>query len=250
VDEAQDLSVPQLRFLAAVRGTARDGILFAGDTAQRIFREPFSWSSLGMEIRGRSRVLRVNYRTSQEIRVTIDRLLDDEIVDPEGLSERRDTTISLFRGPSPEVRLLRDMDEEIDVVSAWIRSKLEQGCPAEHIAVFVRSDRELDRAHQVLRMAGEVEFREQSGAKGGHAGVTVASMHEAKGLEFKVVAVMGCDDDVIPSLERIEQIGDEADLEEVYVTERNLLYVACSRAREALLITGVKPGSEFLEDME
>ena len=73
-------------------------------------------------------------------------------------------------------------------------------------------------------------------------------MHLAKGLEFRGVVVMACDDEVLPDQDRIEAVADEADLEEVYHTERHLLYVACSRARDQLLITGVEPGSEFLED--
>ena len=74
-------------------------------------------------------------------------------------------------------------------------------------------------------------------------------MHLAKGLEFRAVVVMACDDEVIPSQERIETIADEADLEDVYNTERHLLYVACTRARDRLLVCGVEPGSEFLEDL-
>lgn len=74
-------------------------------------------------------------------------------------------------------------------------------------------------------------------------------MHLTKGLEFRAVAVMACDDDVIPSQERIEAVTDDADLEEIHVTERHLLYVACTRARDHLLVTGVHPASEFLEDL-
>ena len=67
-------------------------------------------------------------------------------------------------------------------------------------------------------------------------------MHLAKGLEFRAVAVAACDDEVIPLQTRIERVGDDADLEEVYGTERHLLYVACTRARDRLLVTGVDPG--------
>jgi superfamily I DNA/RNA helicase len=74
-------------------------------------------------------------------------------------------------------------------------------------------------------------------------------MHLAKGLEFRAVAVMACDDEVIPLQERIESIADSGDLEEVYNTERHLLYVACTRARDRLYITSVAPASEFLDDM-
>ena len=73
-------------------------------------------------------------------------------------------------------------------------------------------------------------------------------MHLAKGLEFPAVAVMACDDEILPLQERIEAIADDADLEEVYNTERHLLYVACTRARDDLLVTGAEPGSEFLGD--
>ena len=74
-------------------------------------------------------------------------------------------------------------------------------------------------------------------------------MHLAKGLEFRAVAVMACDDEVLPLQERIEAVADDADLEDVCNTERHLLYVACTRARDHLLVTGVKPASEFLEDL-
>ncbi len=74
-------------------------------------------------------------------------------------------------------------------------------------------------------------------------------MHLAKGLEFRAVAVMACDDEVIPSQERIETVGDDADLQEVYDTERHLLYVACTRAEIILLVTSVEPASEFLDDL-
>lgn len=75
-------------------------------------------------------------------------------------------------------------------------------------------------------------------------------MHAAKGLEFRAVGVVACDGDVIPSQDRIEARTDDADLEEVYNTERHLLYVACTRARDYLLVTGAYPGSEFLDDLQ
>lgn len=80
--------------------------------------------------------------------------------------------------------------------------------------------------------------------------VSICTMHLAKGLEFRAVAVIACDDEIIPLQERIETVGDDADLLEVYETERHLLYVACTRARDQLLVIGVKPGSEFLDDLQ
>ena len=80
--------------------------------------------------------------------------------------------------------------------------------------------------------------------------VSIGTMHLAKGLEFRAVVVMACDDEVIPKQERIETVVDDADLEEVYNTERHLLYVACTRARDHLLVTSVDPASEFLDDLQ
>ena len=79
--------------------------------------------------------------------------------------------------------------------------------------------------------------------------VSICSMHLAKGLEFRAVVVMACDDDVVPLQERIGSVGDEADLKDIYETERHLLYVACTRARDHLLVTAVEPASEFLDDL-
>ena len=80
--------------------------------------------------------------------------------------------------------------------------------------------------------------------------ISISTMHLSKGLEFRAVVVMACDDEIIPLQERIETVGDDADLQEVYDTERHLLYVVCTRARDHLLVTSVTPASEFLDDMQ
>lgn len=79
--------------------------------------------------------------------------------------------------------------------------------------------------------------------------IAISTMQLAKGLEFRAVVVMACDDEVIPLQERIQSVADDADLQEVYDTERNLLYVVCTRARDHLLVTSVEPASEFLDDL-
>ncbi len=100
VDEAQDISVAQLRFLAALGGGRPNSLFFAGDLGQRIFQQPFSWKALGVDIRGRSRTLRINYRTSHQIRMQADRLLGPELSDVDGNTEERRGTISVFNGPA------------------------------------------------------------------------------------------------------------------------------------------------------
>lgn len=105
VDEAQDITVPQLRFLAAVAGNRENGLFFAGDLGQRIFQTPFSWASLGVDVRGRSQTLRINYRTSHQIRRQADRLLHAELADVDGNVESRKATVSVFNGPEPRIEI-------------------------------------------------------------------------------------------------------------------------------------------------
>ena len=103
VDEAQDVSVAQLRFVSSLGSGRPDALFFAGDLGQRIFQVPFSWRSLGIDVRGRSATLRINYRTSHQIRAQADRLLGKQITDVDGNTENRRATISVFNGPAPLV---------------------------------------------------------------------------------------------------------------------------------------------------
>jgi superfamily I DNA/RNA helicase len=250
VDESQDLTPAQMQFLAALGKDRLDALFFAGDLGQRIFQQPFSWKSLGVDIRGRSRTLRINYRTSHQIRRQADLLLGPTVSDLDGNAEDRGDTISVFNGPVPEVLRVQDEATEIDAVANWLTARIAEGLPPHEIGLFVRSDAELDRARAALKTANLVanELDDQLESRPGM--VACSTMHRAKGLEFRAVAVMACDDEVIPLQERIATVGDEADLTDVYDTERQLLYVACTRARDRLLLSAVQPGSEFLDDFE
>jgi superfamily I DNA/RNA helicase len=117
------------------------------------------------------------------------------------------------------------------------------------MAVFVRSDAELDRARRAVSDAGLAHHVLDEHVDTDGDEVSIGTMHLAKGLDFRCVAVMACDDEVLPLQERIDSVADEADLKEVYDTERHLLYVACTRARDRLLVSGVEPVSEFLSDL-
>ncbi|MCI0663176.1 MAG: UvrD-helicase domain-containing protein [Acidobacteria bacterium] len=249
VDEAQDVSIAQLRFLAALGGTQPNGLFFTGDLGQRIFQQPFSWKALGVDIRGRSHTLRINYRTSHQIRQQADLLLGPEVSDVDGNSEKRSGTISVFNGPPPSILILNSQEEEIIVTGAWLSDRSKDGVKPHEFGVFVRSNAQLDRARQAVEAAGLPYKVLDEKVETISSYISISTMHLAKGLEFRAVVVMACDDEVIPLQERIESAADESDLEEVYNTERNLLYVACTRARDHLLVTSVDPASEFLEDL-
>src|SRR5665811_1160794 len=130
-----------------------------------------------------------------------------------------------------------------------IRDRAKEGIAPREMGVFVRSEAELKRASAATEAAGLAAKVLDNKVETASGQVSIGTMHLAKGLEFRAVAVMACDDEIIPLQERIETVGDDADLQDVYDSERHLLYVACTRARDFLLVTSVDPASEFLDDL-
>jgi hypothetical protein len=236
IDEAQDLAPAELRFFAALAPSKPDGLFLSGDVGQRIFQHPFSWASLGVDVRGRSHTLKVCYRTSQQIRRAADKLLPTVLRDTDGLEDERRGIISVFDGPVPEVKSLASIAAEADVVRQTVQTWLGDGIASHEIGLFVRTPQLVTRARAAIAgLTGEGEM-------------TTAPMSFAKGLEFRAVVVMACDEGILPLDERVADAADEAELDDIYETERRLLYVACTRAREHLLLTGVTPTSEYLAD--
>jgi superfamily I DNA/RNA helicase len=252
IDEAQDVGIPDLRFLGVVGGDRTDGLFFTGDLGQRIFQVPFSWSKEGVNIVGRTYTLKVNYRMSHQIRQRADMLLPDHVSDLDGNVEDRKGTISVFNGPPPSVQLFRNANEEIKAVADMIRDLQAQGLINEEIGLFVRSPAQMSRARAAVNAADadwrELGVKDESGA----GQISISTMHLAKGFEYRAVIVMACDRDAIPLHERVEEmsVSEEVDMEEVYASERQLLYVAATRARDQLFFTGTQPGSEFLKPLE
>ncbi len=250
VDECQDVGVSQLRFLRALGADKPEGLFFAGDLGQRIFQQPFSWKALGIEIRGRARTLKVNYRTSHQIRRRSDLLLGPEVADVDGNTEVRSGTVSVFNGAEPAIVVSDSVEDEIETVAAWLSKLADGDLASEEISLFVRSFDQIERAKAAVERSGLAYAVLDEKMQSAEGKISVSTMHLAKGLEFRAVAVMACDDEVVPLQERIETVNDDADLEDVYNTERHLLYVACTRARDHLLVSGVEPASEFLDDLQ
>ncbi len=209
IDEAQDVSVTQLRFLAALGSGRPNALFFAGDLGQRIFQQPFSWKAFGVDVRGRSSTLRINYRTSHQIRRQADRLLGPEVSDVDGNREDRRGTASTFNGPAPDIQVLDDPEKEIAAVGQWLTARAKEGVVPHEIGVFVRSDAEMNRARKAVESA-KLPYKvlgEDAETVTGRA--SISTMHLAKGLEFRTVVVMACDDEVIPQQARIESVPDD-----------------------------------------
>jgi hypothetical protein len=238
IDEAQDLAPAELRFFAALAPVKANGLFLSGDIGQRIFQHPYSWASLGVEVRGRSHTLKVCYRTSQQIRRAADRLLPTVLRDSDGLDDERRGIVSVFDGPPPEVESFPSIAAEAEAVRKAVEAWLVEGIAPHEIGLFVRTPELVVRARNAIDgLAGAAEM-------------VTAPMNLAKGLEFRAVVIMACDEGILPLDERVTDAADEAELDEIYETERRLLYVACTRAREHLLLTGVTPTSEYLADFK
>ena len=156
--------------------------------------------------------------------------------DRDGNEDERRGIISVFDGPSPEVKSFPTIAAEAKVVREIVATWLDEGIAAHEIGLFVRTPQLVLRARTAI-----------DGLKDADKMMT-AQMSMAKGLEFRAVVVMACDEGLLPLDERVADAADEVELDDIYETERRLLYVACTRAREHLLLTGVAPVSEYLAD--
>ena len=228
VDEAQDLGVSELRFLASIAPGEPDALFLAG-IGQRIFQQPFSWKGLGVDVLGRSTILNVNYRTSHQIRRAADRLMPAIVRDVDGQEDDRTATVSVFEGPEPHLCIEKTKEAELATVSDFLRNALEDGLKPSEIAVFVRSEAQLARACAAAATA-QLEIRTVATTNADESRALVGVMHLAKGLEFRAVALMACDENILPLESRVADVADEFELDEVIATERQLLYVAATRA--------------------
>lgn len=197
---------------------------------------------------GRATRLTVNYRTTEQIRRFADTLLPAALdEDGDGQPESR-ASISLLKGPPPEVSGYATVDEEIAGVARRLRELTTSGFAPRDIAIFCRSETRLkERAELAFRQCGLVGHYLSDDAPPTDSQVSLGSMHRAKGLEFKVIIVMGCDEDMLPRASVLDDMVDEADRAVFIEQERQLLYVACTRARERLLVTYSGDPSQFLK---
>ena len=186
VDEMQDLGASELRLLAALAGQGTDRLMLVGDGGQRIYAAKYSLKSLGIDVRGRAHVLRLNYRTTEQIRRFADRILGDEADHLEGEESRRGT-MSLLSGPEPMRQSFPTRSEQCNFVAAQIGHLLQGGRTPDDIAVFARQAHLLDMIETRLKRAGVPWHRLSREAFPQEPMVSLGTMHRAKGLEFKCV---------------------------------------------------------------
>ncbi|MHA6802320.1 UvrD-helicase domain-containing protein [Salinifilum ghardaiensis] len=247
IDESQDLHPAHWRLLKALIPDDTDNMFIVGDAHQRIYGKPLVLSRYGIETRGRSRRLTVNYRTSRQIldwsiRVAYGQNADDLEGDVETLAGAR----SEFDGPLPETAKHSTTAKERSGLVEKLGFWASEGIPWGEMAVVTRYQQSAGELAEHLNSAGvpaaQVKANDNENTLGEH--VRVMTMHRAKGLEYRAIALCGAGAKELPpaSIRRLE--GDEG--EAAWARERSLLYVAGSRAREYLYISWVGEPSELL----
>jgi superfamily I DNA/RNA helicase/mRNA-degrading endonuclease RelE of RelBE toxin-antitoxin system len=248
VDELQDLRPQEIQLLAAFAGDQPNALTLVGDGGQRIYGGAFSLKGLGINVQGRSHILRINYRTTEQIRRFADRLLGDTGDDLDGGTEKRKGTVSLLKGPVPTLHPVKTLAQQWKYVGGEIKRMQKEGLELSDIAIFSRTNTSLEAVQAALqrnRIKSQMIQQEQAEREG----VQIGTLHRAKGLEFKAVFVVNVSDDILPLRSLLHNVQDQQLRTEVLERERQLLYVGLTRARDEAVLTWVGYPSQFLEDI-
>ena len=246
MDEAQDLHPAQWRLLRAAAATGSNDLFIVGDAHQRIYDHRVSLASLGIETRGRSRRLKINYRTSQQILSwALEILSGEEIDDLDGGVETQEGYRSAIDGPTPTIQQFTTPAEEADFIVAQVEEWMEEGVVPSAIGVTTRTRGLVQPIRDRLSSAG-IEWSDLS-ADEKTPKVQTGTMHSSKGLEFARLVVAGANSDVLPhplavTSAAMDQHQHDLDIQ----SERCLLYVACTRARDELVVTSSGGPSHLL----
>ncbi len=249
-DEAQDFGAPELRFLRALIEPGPSDLFLVGDAHQRIYGYPVRMGRCGIEIRGRSRRLRVNYRTTAKVRsFAVAALTGEKFDDLDGGMDSLDGYRSLGRGTEPVVHLLTTGDvvgaRVVRRVMAWLET-----APPEALCVAAPTNRLVEQLAAELQDEGiEVTIIESDASVRGQ-GVRCATFHRLKGLEFPRLVLAGVQQGLMPLRVRAFHELNEEDRKVWDLRQRCLLYVAASRARDELVVTGWGKASPFLTPRE
>lgn len=245
VDEAQDFGPRELRFIRALAPLAKRDLFLVGDVGQTIYRWPFSWLSAGVDVRGRGTRLKLNYRTTAQIKTFADRILPRSLVAADDQDEQR-KSVSLLSGPEPEVQQFSSVSDEATAVAKWLREMVAGGIPPEQIAVLGRTRALVnDRGGRVVALADLTGHRLWEDGNEAKGSVCLSTVHGVKGLEFRAVAVVGCETENFPHLAEVNSVASADARNAVLARERSLLYVALTRPRDMMLVTSVGQPTPF-----
>ena len=248
VDEAQDMVAQAWRLIRSIVPSGRNDLFIVGDAHQRICsRHRVVLGRCGIDIRGRARKLRLNYRTTEETRRWASRLLDRcSIDDLDGGADNNLGVRSVAHGPEPCLRLFQSRDEQAAWLVQYLNDLLEQGEPPRGVCIVARTRRERDAIGGELVEADlPIEVLEADSPDESSGGVRLATMHRVKGLEFDRMVIVSVNNDCVPLAAAVQDENGSARAA-AETSERALLYVAATRAKKELSVLSYGARSPFL----
>jgi mRNA-degrading endonuclease RelE of RelBE toxin-antitoxin system len=253
-DEFQDFSNPELRFLRALVAEGLNDLFLTGDPFQRIYSgRKINFSNVGINVRGKKSVkLKVNYRTTEEIkRIAVAVVKGQKYDDLDGGEENNKGYISLVHGERPTYKMVGGIQEEMQLVFQYLKSCEESGIQPYEVCIAART-RTLYKAVQDEFHRLKLKYNERkNGSKIGHEdGISLCTLHSLKGLEYRVMILIGVDEKSMPSQATSSQpfvSMDAAERKDYLAGIRSLLYVAITRARQAVFIIGYGQPTGLLE---
>lgn len=250
VDEAQDFDVAAFRLLRALAGAEHtDDLFIVGDPHQRIYGRPLVLGQCGINVRGRSRKLRINYRTTEETRAWATAVLQGiDFDDLDGGSDPTSDTRSLLHGDQPLVKGFEDPADERRFLEDKLRQLRDVDGNLASTCVTIRTNRAVEQLARGLETAGfQVRIIEADEADDpSDPSLRLATMHRIKGLEFDQVFIPELNAELMPYRVELNRRPDEVSRQLFEQQERSLLHVAATRAKKRVVVTYSGKPSSFL----
>lgn len=248
VDETQDMGPEALQLIRGLVLEDKNDLFFVGDGHQRIYRRRAVMGKCGIRIVGRARKLKINYRTTEQIRRFASAMLEGLTIDDlDGGEDGSSDYLSLTRGPEPELQPFERESDEIDWIVQRVKQIEEEDGTLASVCVMLRSGGLRDQYYQAFRNAGlEAVLLEKRADNQQVPGVRVANMHRVKGLEFRHVIMAAMRDGVVPNRYALSGSEDATELRDMELAERALVHVCASRAIESLVVTWHGKASEYV----
>ena len=240
VDETQDFGSEMLTLLRRLLPPSNDDLFLVGDGHQRIYRRKAVLGRCGIEVKGRSHKLKINYRTTEEIRTFATAILEGAAIDDlDAGSDSAKGYRSLTHGERPEVQVLGSFEKECDWIQEQMDELAAEGMRQRDVCIAVRTNLLLERMEKELK-AREITTQRLSRQRTDNRnqeGVRLATMHRIKGLEFKVIFLVCVNDGVVPLKQATADTEDPVELNRAEIAERALFHVAATRAVQHLFIS-------------
>jgi superfamily I DNA/RNA helicase/mRNA-degrading endonuclease RelE of RelBE toxin-antitoxin system len=246
VDEAQDMGSQAFRLLRAIVPEGQNDLFIVGDAHQRIYgQNKVILGQLGINIRGRSSKLKINYRTTDEIRKYATSVLIDRPVDDLDGGEDDNTLYkSLTHGDSPVHNHFDSAEQQARFLADFVKTT---EIDLQNICITARTNNEINQIRSSLEASGIKTFVvNTSEADGPENAVRLATVHRVKGLEFDIVFLASCNEGLFPLSYAMQNKGDDISYEQAEAEERSLMYVALTRAKKAVYVTSYGRESIFL----